>query len=439
MNDDRFVNRGLKLRLYPTEQQKIFLDKSLGDARFFYNYLLAERIKFYEDEIAPIKDDKELKSAKYKSFKPTSRKQFKEKYPFAKECSDDCLNSAERNLNAAFNNFFNSLNKSKKVGFPKFRSKKQHRDSYKECHLKINAFDFANRRLNLAKCTPIKFRRRERLPRWYSENCLLKSITISKNAAGEYWASLLFELPNFYSKAKPIAETQSIGLDWSPANFYVSSENKTGRDYGYKPQKQTHSRKLGKLQRNLQRKQAGSANYKKARLKLAKEEQHIANSRKFWIENETLRLATNYSTIGVEDLNLQGIARFLKNAKNVNDCAYATFVTRLIQKGLEHGCLVYKVDRYFPSSQICNCCGYQNHELKLSDRIWICPNCGTVLNRDYNASCNIRDESLRMRRAEVTPMENDLDALALAKSALSIPFVEVGSEPRENSHKADSL
>ena len=111
---DKIVNRALKVRLYPNEEQKTFLDKSLGLSRFFYNYLLNERIEFYKKEIEPIKENVDLKNQKYKSFKPTSRKQFKEEFDFAKECSDDCLCTSERNLQSAFNNFFKSLNKSRK-------------------------------------------------------------------------------------------------------------------------------------------------------------------------------------------------------------------------------------------------------------------------------------------------------------------------------------
>ena len=442
---DNIVNRALKLRLYPNEEQKTFLDKSLGCSRFFYNYLLNEKMEFYKNEIEPIKEDINLKNQKYKSFKPTSKKQFKELFDFAKECSDDCLNSTERNLQSAFNNFFKSLNKSRKgkMGFPKFRSKKEHKDSYTECHVKKNAFDFHNRRINISKCTPIYFKHREKLPKWYNEKtCTLKSITISKNSCGEYWVSLLFELPNFNANQKLISENQSIGLDWSPQDFYIDSECHSGKDYGYEPQKQKHHKQLTKLQRRLTRKTKGSANYEKARIKLARLEKHIADSRKWWIENESLRLAKNYSTIGIEDLNLQGIAKFLRNAKNINDCGYANFVNRLIQKGEEQGCSVIKVDRYYPSSQLCHVCGYQNHNLKLSDREWICPSCGEHHTRDVNASINLKNEAIkiRMRRAEFKPMENVEDIYSLVKQALNIgAFVEVGSTTCESVQKVYTL
>ena len=418
--------KALKIRLYPTQEQKIFLDKSLGLSRFFYNYLLNEKLEFYKNEIEPIKDNVDLKNQKYKTFKLTSRKQFKEKFDFAKECSDDCLYTSERNLKSAFDNFFKSLNKSRKgkMGFPKFHSKKEHKDSFTDFHFPKNSFDFHHRLISISKCKNIKFRHRENLPKWYNkETCTLKSITVSKNSVGEYWASLLFELPNFNANLKSISKNQSIGLDWSPSEFYIDSECHSAKDYGYEPQKQKYHKELAKLQRRLTRKTKGSANYEKARIKLARLEKHIADSRKWWIENESLRLVRNYSTIGIEDLNLQGIAKFLRNAKNINDCGYATFVNRLIQKGNEQGISVIKVDRYFPSSQLCHCCGYQNHNLKLSDREWTCPSCGANHIRDVNASINLKNEALRlvpMRHGEFRSVEGVEDIHSLALQALSI-------------------
>ena len=442
---NKIVNRALKVRLYPSQEQKTFLDKSLGLSRFFYNYLLNERLEFYKNEIEHIKEDVKLKSEKYKSFKATTKKQFKEQFDFAKECSDDCLNSTERNLQSAFNNFFKSLNKSRKgkMGFPKFRSKKEYKDSYTECHVKKNAFDFHNRRINISKCTPIYFKHREKLPKWYNkETCKLKSITLSKNSSGEYYASLLFELPSFYANSNPIDENQAIGLDWSPSEFYINSEYHSAKDYGYEPQKQKHHKQLAKLQRRLAKKTKDSKNYEKARIKLARLEKHIANSRKWWIENESLRLVRNYTTIGIEDLNLQGIAKFLRNAKNVNDCGYGIFVNRLIQKGEELGTSIIKMDRYFPSSQICHYCGFQNHGLKLSDREWTCPNCGEHHIRDYNASINLKNEALniRMRRAEFKSVENVENIHSLVLQALNIgASVETESITCKSVHKAYTL
>lgn len=426
------VNRSLKLRLYPIQEQKTFLNKSLGCSRFFYNYLLNEKIEFYKNEIKPIKENQELKNQKYKNFKSTSRKQFKEKYEFVKECSDDCLCTSERNLKSSFDNFFKSLNKSRKrkSGFPKFKSKKNHKDSFTDFHFPKNSFDFHHRLVSISKCKNIKFKHREKLPKWYSDKCELKSITISKNSCGEFYASLLFELPKFYNQSKKIDENQAIGLDWSPSEFYIDSECHSGKDYGYEPQKQNHSKQLAKLQRRLSRKTKDSKNREKARIKLAKLEKHIADSRKWWIENESLRLAKNYSIVGIEGLNLQGISKFLRNAKNVNDCAYGNFVIRLQQKSEENGTFIVKSDRYFPSSQLCSCCGFQNHNLKLSDREWICPSCGTSHIRDLNASINLKNNAIKilMKREKFRSVEDIEEISNLANLALQNFGVSVETE-----------
>ena len=256
-----------------------------------------------------------------------------------------------------------------------------------------------------------------------------------------------------YDKVKKSKVRYRFPLD--SCNYAVFSKNSI-RDYqtlykfvwfytvfvSYKPQKQKHHKQLAKLQRRLTRKTKGSANYEKARIKVARLEKHIADSRKWWIENESLRLTKNYSTIGIEDLNLQGIAKFLRNAKNVTDCGYGIFVNRLIQKGEELGTSVIKVDRYFPSSQLCHCCGYQNHNLKLSDREWTCPNCGEHHIRDYNASINLKNEalSIRMRRAEFRSVEDVEDIQSLVLQALDIGASdEAESTTCESVRKAYSL
>jgi putative transposase len=169
-------------------------------------------------------------------------------------------------------------------------------------------------------------------------------------------------------------ESKAIELDFSPADMYVDSNGKTGKDFGYVAQKQAYKKPLKKLQRQPARKQAGSANREKARVKVARIESHIANSRLDFIEKETLRLVRTHEVIGIEDLNLIGISKFLANSKNMTDTSWGIFVGKLIRKASknEHNCQVVKVDRYFPSSQICSCCEHRKTDLKLSDRIWKC-------------------------------------------------------------------
>jgi putative transposase len=134
-------------------------------------------------------------------------------------------------------------------------------------------------------------------------------------------------------------------------------------------------------------------------------EEHIANSRKDWIEKETLRLVKSYNKVVVEDLNLKGISKFLRNAKNMNDTSWSTFVLRLEAKGKDFNCKVIKADRYFPSSQLCSNCGFQYKGLKLSEREWTCPKCGTSHIRDVNAAINLKNY-VPLEEREFTPVES---------------------------------
>ena len=173
-------------------------------------------------------------------------------------------------------------------------------------------------------------------------------------------------------------------------------------------------------QENSPRK-VSSKNREKARIKLARLEEHIAFCRRDWIEKETLRLVKSYNKVVVEDLNLKGISAFLRNAKNMNDTSWATFVVRLEQKGLDYNCEVIKADRYFPSSQLCSKCGFQYKDLKLSEREWTCSCCGTHHIRDVNAAINLKNY-VPLERRELTPVDSekisDLAELALQAGTL---------------------
>ena len=170
-------------------------------------------------------------------------------------------------------------------------------------------------------------------------------------------------------------------------------------------------------QENSSRK-VSSKNREKVRVKLARLEEHIAFCRKDWIEKESLRLVKSYDKVVVEDLNLKGISKFLRNAKNMNDTSWATFVARLEQKGQDYNCEVIKADRYFPSSQICSKCGFQYHDLKLSEREWTCSCCGTHHIRDVNAAINLKNY-VPLERRKFTPVESD-KINSLASLALQI-------------------
>ena len=405
MTNDNIRHKSLRLRIYPNKSQEILINKTFGCCRLIYNLHLDEWNKYYES----VKNlSKEEQKEKWKSFKLKTEKEWKEQFEFLSEVSKAALQQSKMNCDKAFRNFF-----SKKTGFPKFKSKKNNHQSYREVQVKLEHIDFDNQRIQIPKLKSVVFRNRDK-PKWFNQIQELKSITVEKTPSGKYFAVCLFEIEN---KIYPTRNRkESIGLDFSPELCYVDSDGNTGKDFGYIPQKQAHYKQLRKYQRQLARKTKSSNNYCKARIKLARVEEYIANCRRDFIEKETLRLVRSYDKIVVEDLNLIGISKFLRNAKNMTDTSWSTFVARLENKGIDYNCNVIKADRYFPSSQLCSNCGYQYHELKLSERKWTCPSCGQVHVRDVNAAINLKYYVPKELR-ESMPVE-DIDELA--KLALQV-------------------
>ena len=176
--------------------------------------------------------------------------------------------------------------------------------------------------------------------------------------------------------------------------MFVDDDGKTGCDYNYVAFKQKSSKKLHMLQKKMMKKQKGSKNRDKARVKVARLEEHIANQRKDFQEKLALELVKQYQVIGLEDLDLKGIARFLRNAKNINDTGWRNFVSMLEKKAPMFNSVVIKADKWFASSKTCSKCGHVNYNLKLSDRSWMCQECGTNHIRDVNAAINLRNNAL---------------------------------------------
>ena len=408
------IHKSLKIRLYPSEDQKTLLNKTFGCCRLLYNERLKEHIDWYNA-------NKDLPKDQRSKFKGKLPKQLREeKYEFLSEVIAEPLINSQRNCEEAFSNFFKSISgkrKGRKVRHPKFKSKKSHQDSFTLYAIrKESLIDFNSRTIFIPKLKDTKFRianssLKSKWIEWFLEAIPL-SMTISRNACEEYYCSILFGREQ--STEQSIRLPNSIGLDFSPNSLYVDNNNNTAPNY--KPYKQINKKKLTKLQRNLSRKQKGSNNREKARVKLARLEKHISDSRKDYIEKETLRLVRTYDVIGIEDLNLQGLMKFSHNAKNYVDTSWYAFAQKLLWKAQFNNCIVIKADRFYPSSKTCNHCGYINHDLTLKDRKWICPNCGTEIIRDQNAAQNLRDNAINllvdeiestlgMERTEVMSME----------------------------------
>ena len=393
------IHKSLKIRLYPTEDQKVLLNKTFGCCRLLYNERLREHIDWY-------RVNKDLPKDQRSKFKGKLPKQLREeKYEFSNEVVAEPLINSQRNCEEAFSNFFKSVSgkrKGRKVGFPKFKVKKDHKDSFALYMIKKEGLiDFNSRTIFIPKLKDTKFRianssLKSKWIEWFLEATPL-NMTVSRNACGEYYCSVLFE--KVQDLERNISLSNSIGLDFSPSNLYVDSDNNLAPNY--KSYKQLNSKKLTKLQRRLARKQKGSNNREKARIKLARFEKHISDSRKDYIEKETLRLVRTYDVIGIEDLNLQGMMKFSHNAKNYTDTSWYTFTQKLLWKAQFNNCIVIKSDRFYPSSKTCNCCGYINQDLTLKDRKWACPNCGAEIIRDQNAAQNLRDNAINLLVDEI--------------------------------------
>lgn len=435
---DEVQHKVLKIRIYPNTEQIILINKTFGACRKLYNERLQERNEFYIDNILPIpKEERKAKSKEiYKNFKPKTEKEWKIIYPYMKEVSSCALQQARMDCDQAFVNFFKSNNGSRKgkSGFPKFKSKKDNHQSYREPNVNKNCeIFFESRLVKIPKIGKVIFKDRA-FPKWWGQVEKLCSMTISKNCSGDYYVSILFEISPCIYKVEN--RKDAIGLDFSPAEMYVSSENQTGKDFGYIAQKQAHSKKLRKLQRRLARKQflkgpnspkkLPSKNREKARIKLARLEEHIANCRKDWIEKESLRLVRSYDKVVVEDLNLKGISSFLRNAKNMNDTSWATFVSRLEAKEKDYDCKIIKADRYFPSSQLCSNCGFQFKGLTLSMREWTCKCCGTHHIRDMNAAINLKNY-VPLEEREFKPVESSKVANTAMLALQATKLEEAGS------------
>lgn len=393
------IHKSLKIRLYPTEDQKVLLNKTFGCCRLLYNERLAEHIDWYNQ-------NKDLPKDQRSKFKGKLPKQLREeKYEFLSEVVAESLIQSQRNCEQAFSNFFKSASgerKGKKIGFPRFKSKKDRKDSFTLYMIKReNLIDFNSRTISIPKLKDTRFRianssLKSKWIEWFLEAIPL-NMTISRNACGEYYCSILFEREQDLGQS--VRLSNSIGLDFSPGSLYVDSNNNTAPNY--KPHKQLNSKKLTKLQRNLSRKQKGSNNREKARVKLARFEKHTADSRRDYIEKETLRLVRTYDVIGIEDLNLQGMMKFSHNAKNYVDTSWYTFTQKLIWKSQFNDCAVVKSGRFYPSSKTCNHCGYINSNLTLRDRRWTCLNCGAEIIRDENAAQNLRDNAINLLVDEI--------------------------------------
>ena len=363
------MEKAYKYRIYPNKRQKELLAKSFGCCRFVYNHFLNKRIETYQTE---------QKTLTYNQCSSELTK-LKSELEWLKEPDKCSLQNALKDVDRAYKNFFKN-----NAGFPKYKSKKTHRFSYRTNAINGN-IAYLEKHIKLPKLGMVKTR-----TKLIPQGRILNA-TISQEPSGKYYVSLCctdVEIPKLEKTGK------EIGIDLGIKSFAVTSSGETIPNPKYL---QKSLNKLARLQRELSRKTRGSSNWNKARIKLARLQEHIANQRTDFLQKLSTKLIRENDVICIEDLQVKNMIRNHKLARNIADVSWSEFIRQLQYKADWYGKTIIKVDKWYASSQICSCCGNQFPITKdLSVREWICPNCHTVLDRDGNAARNILREGKRL-------------------------------------------
>ena len=377
----------IKVRLYPTSDQRTQLDRTFGSCRFLYNQMLNE----HNDVYRRLKDDKtSLYTHKYKT-----EAEYKTIFPFLKDADSITLQSAREHLTDAFVKFFQNCKDRKVhkttriVGYPHFKCKHDRQAFTTKMTNNNIQIDFKSRQLKIPK---IKSWIKYHDSRIFTE--AIHSVTVSKTKSGQYYASILIARENPIAPMAEIHEEKVIAFDMSMKDFLVTKEYKLENPRFFR---QT-LHKIQKAHRKVSRSVKGSKNCQKSCRKLAVVYEKYVNQKKDWTHKITKKLANDYDAVILEDLNVEGMKRFNKGyAKSVTkDFSWGEFSTILNYKLTRQGKYLQKAGRFFPSSQLCSHCRYQYHELTLDQREWTCPHCGTHHDRDINASQNLLKEGIRL-------------------------------------------
>ena len=360
--------KGYKFRLYPNKEQQKLLGQHFGACRWIYNYGLNKKIEVYT------KEKKTLSRFDLQKELPSLKKQ--EETSWLGNVAAQSLQSSLHNLDRAYTRFFRE-----KKGFPNF--KKKH--GKQSCHFPQGSkIDFENNKLYVTK---------------FQEgiNCVfsrqfggeIKNVIISKTTTGKYFASILVKEEVFRRiKTKPERET-ALGIDLGLKSFIVTSKNQVFENPRFL---RKSLNKLKREQRKLSRKQKGSNNRNKQRLRLARVHEKVTNQRKDHLHKITRQLVDDnqVQTFCLETLNIQGMKKNHRLALSISDAGWTTFVQFLTYKAEWKGKRILRIGRFEPSSRACNQCGLVNDKLTLKDRTWVCE-CGAEHDRDFLAACNIRD------------------------------------------------
>ena len=365
--------KAYRYRLYPTTEQEAMFANTFGCVRFIHNKMLGDRIDYYKE------------TGKTLNNTPA---QYKEEFPWLREVDSLALTNAQINLNEAYSNFFGNR---KHFGKPRFKSKKTSYASY-STNNQNGTVRIEGNKVRLPKVGWVKLC----LHRPLMEGGTIKTVTISKTPSGKYYISILVKYEN---QVLPVIPKNFLGLDFAMHGLYVASDED---DANYPNFLRRAEKKLAKAQRKLSKKQKGSRNRDKQRLRVAVLHEKIANQRHDFLHKKARYLADRYDVIGIEDISVKAMAKHKKGGKfsfgkSVADNGWNLFTKILEYKLAWQGKQLVKIDKWHPSSQLCHVCGYRNKKTKdLSVREWTCPKCGSHHNRDKNAAINIREEARRI-------------------------------------------
>ena len=368
--EERIVLRSIvrKYRIYPNNEQEVYFAKCFGSVRFVYNKMLSEKQEYYKES--------------GKSLRVTPAK-YKKEFPWLKEVDSLALANAQLHLETAYKNFF----RDKSVGFPKYKSKHKSKASYTTNVVNGN-IRVGQGRIRLPKVGDVKIR----LHRKVEDNWRLKSVTISRETTGKYFAALLYQYECNENQVQEKRDKRMLGIDFAMHGLAVFSD---GTKAEYPMFYRKAETRLSREQRKLSKCQKGSNNYSKQKKRLARVHDKIRNQRNDFQHKLSHRLVEEYDVIAVEDLNMKGMSQALHFGKSTMDNGYGAFLSKLEYKLDRRGKKLVKIDRFYPSSKRCSCCGKIKDDLKLSDRVYIC-SCGNRMDRDINAAINICNEGRRL-------------------------------------------
>ena len=359
------IYKAYKFRIYPTKIQIDFLNKQFGAVRFIYNYFLNQRDTQFKETG---KSD-----SYYAQTKALKLMKGQEEFKWLKEINSQTCQQALQCLDAAYLKFFR-----KETAFPRFKKKKNYQSFCVPQHFKILEKGIIIPKLkSQIKC---KFHREI-----IGE---VKSLTISKTPIGKYFVSILVEQENEYKQTSE----GKIGIDLGIKDFVTLSDR---TKYSFSISKKI--KKLKKLQHYYSKKQKDSKRKEKLRLRIARLNEKIVNSRLDFQHKLSNKLTNEYQTICLESLKIRNMMKNHKLAKAIGEASWYSFVNMLQYKGKWKGCDIIQIDQFYPSSKTCSICNWKKEDLKLSDRSWTCPNCGTEHDRDINAAKNILTYGLSLK------------------------------------------